>query len=445
MAIDNKGSAADKAGMDRLKLEARRASGPFALFVLLSVLGLLVAGVIIRNLAGDKPWVSYKPVKVTFTDAKGVVPSRAELRLAGVKAGSIKKSELINGQAVLTLNLEEKYAPMYKDARVRIRPITPLEDMYVDILTRGTPAAGEVKSSDILKIEQTQSPVQIGSVLDTFDTDTRGNIASLLDQLGQGLDDGGKDLRWAFVQLSPFFSNTTKVLNAVAERRDNFKRFVTNFGGIAGELGKTDRQLAGFVKHGQEVLNTLAVNDGPFASTLAQLPGTLQTMQRSFDNLRATEEVLDPALQSLKPVAEELPSGLDSLDKLANDATPALQTLRTPVRELRPLAVALRPTSRSLVSVFNQLKTQAPLLDSGITKAVPCLPNLGQAISRVLSATKLGDPAVNSGAYSAANFRANGQIISPPVLGEVAPDIGNFKEVPCEYKAQVTGDKERRP
>lgn len=443
MALDNKGGTAEKAGMDRLKLEARRASGPFALFVLLSVCGLIVAGVIIRNLAGDKPWVSYQPYQVAFSDAKGVVPSRAELRLAGVKAGSVKQAKLVDGRAVLVLNLEKKYAPMYKNAKVRIRPITPLEDMYVDILSRGTPSAGKLGKNDILPAQQTISPQQIGNILDTFDSPTRTNLASLLNQLGKGLNDGGKNLRWAFQELSPFFTNATSVLNAVAERRDNFKRFVTNFGGIAQELGRTDVQLAGFVKHGQEVLHTLAANDSPFASTLAQLPGTLQTMQRSFANLRATEAVLDPALQSLKPVAAQLPSGLDSLDSLANDATPAVRKLRTPVRSLRPLAASLRPTSRSLAGVFSQLQTQAPQLDSGVVKTVPCLPTTGKLLSQFMSATKLGDTADDAGTHSSANFRANA-FVGFSTFGEATTkDPGFHHFVPCEYLGTAKGPEVR--
>lgn len=443
MALDNKGSAADKAGLDRLKLEARRATVPFALYVLVLIAGLAATTEIIRNLAGDKPWVDYQPYKVAFTDTKGVVPTRAELRLAGVKAGSIKKSELVGGQAVLTLNVEKKYAPLYKDARVRIRPITPLEDMYVDILSRGTPAAGEL-GDGILPAERTISPVQIGNVLDEFDKGTRTNLASLLNQLGRGLDDGGEDLRWAFQEMTPFFRSATKVLDALSERRENFKRFVTNFGGIAEELADKDRRLAAFVQEGEQVLGTLSENDGPFAATLAELPETLRTMQRSFANLRATEEVLDPALRALRPAAAKLPSGLESLDAFAEDAAPALAALRTPVRGLRPLARSLRPTSRSLSGVFDKLDTQAPQLDKGTVMALPCLEEAGQLLSRAMSATKLGDVAVPNGAYSAANFRADVHVDFSS-FGEFTPEPTWKRFVPCHYEDKVTGGDRIKP
>ena len=428
----------DSASTDRLKLELKRASGPFLLLVLLVIAGLFTTAQIMRNLSGDKPWVDYVPYKVAATDAKGVVPSRVELRVAGVKAGSIKNSELIDGQAVLTLNLEKKYAPLYKDARVRIRPITPLEDMYVDIISRGTKAAGELKGDDVLAIRQTQSPVQIGNVLDEFDQPTRANLATLLNQLGRGLDDGGEDLRWAFTEMTPFFHSATRVLDALAERRENMKRLVTNFGSIAAELAEKDRQLAGMVSNGEQVLGELATNDGPFAATLAELPGTLDQMQRSFANLRATEDVLDPALRSLRPVADKLPDGLESLGELARDATPTLQTLRTPVRQLRPLARSLRPTSRSLVGAFDELKTQSPQFEKGADMVVPCLDDTGTFISRVMSATKLGDVATAKGDYSAANFRADVHL-DLSSLGEFTAEPSWKRFVPCHYQDKVKG------
>lgn len=436
MALDNKGRAAEKAGFDRVKLEAKRASGPFLLFLLVIAGGIFATVHIVRNLAGDKPWIAYEPYKVAFTDTKGVVPTRAELRIAGVKAGSIDKSELIDGRAVLTLNVEKKYAPLYRDARVRIRPITPLEDMYVDVLSRGTKAAGELGKDEVLGAQRTQSPVQIGNVLDTFDKGTRQNLATLLNQLGRGLDDGGKDLRWAFVEMVPFFQSSAKVSQALADRRQNLKHFVSNFGGIAGELGDTDRKLAGFVKNGQGVLTELARNDGPFASTIAQLPGTLETMQRSFANLQRTEDVLDPALRSLRPVAEDLPDGLDGLNEFAKEARPALQDLRAPVKELRKLAGTVRPTSRSLVTVFDQLNTQAPQLDKGVVMGVPCLKSAGQLLSRALSATKMGDPAVPDGTYSAAHFRADASVDFSS-FGEFSKEPSWRRFVPCHYNDKV--------
>jgi virulence factor Mce-like protein len=381
----------DSAARDRLKLELKRASGPFFLYVLLAIGGLLVAADIIRNLAGDKPWISYTAYKAAFTDVKNVVPGQVELRIAGVKVGSIANSQLIDGRPVLTLHLESKYAPLYRDATIRIRPVSPLEDMYVDITSRGHKSAGQLAGA-ILPESQTQSPVEISSVLDVLDRDTRGEFATMLNQLGRGLQGGGAQLRAGFEQVAPFLVVAQQMSAALAQRRVELARLIHNFGGITEALAVRDTQLKSFVQNANTTLAALARSSGPFNATIAQLPPTLSSMSSAFSNLRTAEASLDPALRSLGPVATALPSGLDALSQFSIEATPALRALRPAIHDLKPLALDLMPTSRSLQGAFTQLQPEAPQLDR-VTKlaATPsCLTYLGQFLNRVVSMTKLG-------------------------------------------------------
>ena len=148
---------------DRLKLEVKRAAGPGLLYVLLIIAGLLTAADIIGNLAGTKPWNSYSKYRVAFANVKGVIPGSTTLRIAGVDAGTVTGSEVAGRRPVLTLSLESQYAPLYRDASIRIRPVTPLEDMYVDITSRGHKSAGVLTGNETLPAIQTASPVAITS------------------------------------------------------------------------------------------------------------------------------------------------------------------------------------------------------------------------------------------------------------------------------------------
>ena len=51
---------------------------------------------------------------------------------------------------------------------------------------------------------QTQSPVNLADVLNTFQPDVRAQLYNMLDQLGNGLQDRGAYLRRAFALLAPF-------------------------------------------------------------------------------------------------------------------------------------------------------------------------------------------------------------------------------------------------
>jgi phospholipid/cholesterol/gamma-HCH transport system substrate-binding protein len=348
---------------DRLKLELKRAAGPGLLYVLLIVAGLLTAADIISNLAGVKPWRSYTKYQVAFADVKGVIPGSTTLRLAGVEVGTVTGAKLENGRPVLTLSLESQYAPLYRDAVMQLRPVTPLEDMYVDITSRGHQSAGKLTDKEILDTPPSASPVAIGAILDARDPNTRARLTTLLDQLGSGLSDGGAKLRASFQTIAPFLLVAKQMSGALAQRHVELARLVHNFSGLSQELALRDAQLSGLIRYADSTLGVLAQQDAPFASTLNELPPTLATMSSTFARLRTTENALDPALRSLGPVASALPSGLDALSRFSQDATPALTALRPAVRQLQPLAVVLKPTSQALVGALTQLRSEAPQLD----------------------------------------------------------------------------------
>lgn len=378
---------------DRIVLELKRAAAPFALYVLLVIGGLLTAADIVSNLTGSKPWKSYSDYQAAFTDVKGVQGGTTALRMAGVDVGNVSGSRIANGRPVLTLNLESQYAPLYRNAQLQVRPVTPLEDMYVDIVSRGTKSAGVLGPNEILPVTQTTSPVEISHVVDIFSTDTRQRMATLLDELGAGLSgNGGAELRASFQAIAPFLRVADQLTGALARQRTELAQLIHNFGGISQKLDMRDRQLQGFVNYGNATLGELARNSGPLAATIQALPGTLSTMSSSFSQLRTAEDSLDPALRSLGPVASALPAGLDALSSFSTAATPALNALRPAADQLKPLALQLQPTSRSLAGAFAQLRPEAPQIDriTTLPSHGNCLTYIGQFLNRVISMTKFG-------------------------------------------------------
>ncbi len=424
----------DNAGLDRLKLELRRATVPALLFLGLCLAGIGTAAYIVKNLAGDKPWVDYVRYKVAFDNVEGVSPGRHELRIAGVKAGSIKASRIENGQPVLELNVEKRYAPLHTDAKVVIRPVTALEDMYVDILSRGSKDAPVLPPGGTLPERRTRSMVEVGRVLNVLDEDTRPRLAQLLTQLARGTDDRGARLREGFGQLGPFLETATELGDVLRERRRTVARLVHNVGDLTGALGKRDHQLAGFVDEGQRLLVKLAEHDAPLSSTLAQLPGTLTQVRTTFADVRETETTLDSALRSLGPVADRLPAGLDSLRGFSEDAREPVRSLRPAVQRLRPLARELPTTASVGEAALSPLARQATQLDHGTRILAPCLPLVSTFLNRLNSMLKFGDGGYvpNARASVMVDFHTPGEILKHPDW-RVAPPC--FTNPEAAYKA----------
>src|SRR5438876_3648890 len=142
---------------DRLRLEMRRARRPFLITCVFFLAGAVAFGIIFKNLTYKRPWESYREVRAEFDDVKGIFPGGHQVRISGVKVGLVTKADLEHGRAILTLLIEKKFGPVYRNARLRIRPVTPLDDLYVNIVNRGTQRAGEATKDHVIPAQQTET------------------------------------------------------------------------------------------------------------------------------------------------------------------------------------------------------------------------------------------------------------------------------------------------
>ena len=95
-------------------------------------------------------------------------------------------SKLENGTAVVTMDIDNKYAPLiHPDATLLLRPRTGLQDMTIEI-DPGTDKS-DVKEGATIPLAQTQPNVQPDQILASLDADTRSYLQLLLQAAGQGL------------------------------------------------------------------------------------------------------------------------------------------------------------------------------------------------------------------------------------------------------------------
>ena len=373
---------------DRVMLEIRRARKPFVVLVGMVLVAALSLSYLVGNLRSSLPWEDPYRVRVAVDDAKGVIAGKQEVRIAGVPVGSITRVDLVDGRPVIEAMIEKRYAPIYRDARVRLRPRTPLNDLFLDVERRGTSAAGKLDEDQTLQAQRTRTPVDIGRVANVFDADTRPRVKQAIDELGRGLGDHGHQLRAALVELTPFLRAAQRISGELAVRRGKTRRLVHNFRVLTEELGRREGDLARLVSGGAATLTELGRQDASLAATITQLPPTLRRLDSSFAAVRAATDDLDPALDALRPSADALPSGLAALRRLTLDARPAVEALQRPVRRLAPFVRDLRPTATDLDRAFARLLPQAPRLDRITEKIVPCELALQRFFHNTISVTK---------------------------------------------------------
>jgi phospholipid/cholesterol/gamma-HCH transport system substrate-binding protein len=388
--IDVRASLSDKVNRSRLELEARRAVRP-AISVVIALLAALAIFIYIISHVSETLLSATHEVSFAVADATGIVPDVDDLRMRGIPAGQITQVDMVNGQAVVTARLRDEYGRIYKDASAVLRPNTALQDMYLDVLDRGTPAAGVLGPDDVLSETRTDTSVDISQVLNIFNPDVRGRLRTLLDNLGNGLDDNGARLRTAFAELAPLLDVTDRISRQLAERRPMVQRVVHNTGVLMNELGTRQQQLTRLLGDGSATLATLQAGSADLDATVAALPPTLRAIDSSFSAVRGVTGDLDQAVTDLDPVAGKLGGTLSSVRQLDSDLGPAVEKLKAPVHDLVPLARELEPLSASLRDSVHALNPQTATLDRTIKRVAGCKTGLQGFFQWDASMSKYGD------------------------------------------------------
>ena len=103
----------------------RKSLRDFIAVMVLIVIATVTSYVILQEQRLRIPILEEKPfeLKAEFETAQAVVPGQGQtLRVAGVRIGDVSDVELVDGNAVVTFDVDRKYLPVYRDATILMRP-----------------------------------------------------------------------------------------------------------------------------------------------------------------------------------------------------------------------------------------------------------------------------------------------------------------------------------
>ena len=294
-----------------------------------------------------------------FSTAQAVTPGQGQtVDLAGVQVGEISRVRLSQGQAIITMRLDEKYrGRVFSDASALLRPRTGLKDMVVE-LTPGRRVAGRLPEGGQIPVSETLPDVNLDEILAGLDADTRDYLRLLVGGGAEGLRDNGVALRRALKRFEPTGSALREVNEQLATRRTNLRRVIHNFSLLTEELGSKDDQIAAFVSSSNAVFTSLASQDDNLRATLQELPTALGATQDGLGKVDGLARELGPTLSALRPGARALGPAL-------RDARPFLRETAPIIRdELRPFSRGAQPFVRELRPTMRDLSAATPDLTS---------------------------------------------------------------------------------
>jgi phospholipid/cholesterol/gamma-HCH transport system substrate-binding protein len=306
----------------------------------------------------------YYTLKAEMQTAQAVTPGQGQaVTIAGAKIGEVNSVDLHNGFAQVTMRLTPKYARIYRNATMLLRPKTQLQDIAVEV-DPGTPSAGRLPSGSTLPLSQTAPNVNFDEFLSALDAETRAYLQELLAGAGEGLKNNGKALSATLKRFDPTAKEVQKIASELEVRHANIARSIHNFRLLMEALGGKDKQLAQLVDASNAVFATFAKEDRNLQSTLHLLPGALTKTRSGLGKLATAAHVLGPTLHKLQPFASSLGPANEATRKLARATTPIIKNeVRPFAREILPTINMVAPATKGLSEAFPKLSTSFAVLN----------------------------------------------------------------------------------
>lgn len=343
-----------------MKTAIRKHLGDFVAIVVLMAIALGVGGYILANQRLRFPVIEEDPysIKAEFSDAQAVIPGQGQtIRVAGVRVGDIGDVELVDGRAIVSMDLDPEYDRLvHADATALLRPRTGLKDMFIE-LDPGSKDAPLIPEGGRIPVGNTAPDIDPDEVLAALDQDTRDYLRLLIGGAGKGLDGRAEDLAETLKRFEPLHRDVARVTEAIAERRRAMSRLVHNYSELTNELADKDDELARLVSASEQVFDAFASEDQNVSEAVSRLPSALDQTTRTLAKVDDFSKVLGPSLESLRPAFRQLNRANAEVLPFVREAEPIVrERIRPFVREARPYLDDLRPAAEQLAAATPDLE-----------------------------------------------------------------------------------------
>ncbi len=265
-------------------------------------------------------------IQVAFRDAQQLA-TQADVRIAGVSVGKVIDKELDpNGNRTLaTIQLNNKYAPIHKDATAILRTKTLLGETYVELRpgSRNSPALAD---NGVLARGQVQPAVQLDTIFNALDPTTRHAFQVWQQQLAVGVRGNDINLNDVFGNLPTFAADATDILAVLDTEHGAVVNLVRNGGTVFGSLSQNQSALRNLITSSDTVFKTTAANQAALADTIHVFPTFLDQSRMTMAQLQSFSFNSDqaccvagqnaPLLKELIPVAQNLGPTLHAVQLL---------------------------------------------------------------------------------------------------------------------------------
>jgi phospholipid/cholesterol/gamma-HCH transport system substrate-binding protein len=361
-----------------VRRRSRRERGWLSPFAAGAALIAVVAIVTFLVFGNDIPFTRPYEVRILTSNAANL-KERSPVRIAGVNVGKVEKVAPVKDSTTtaVTVSIDDKFLPIFKDAHVKIRPRIFLEGNFFVDIQPGTPGQPKIPDNGTIPVAQVSGPVQLDEVLTSLQSDTRRNLQNLVRGYGDALDappakgedaDADPSTRGETaaqslndsLNYSPAALRGIALVNEAALGTDlhDLSKLVAGTQKVAAALSSNENNLKDLVSNFNTTMGAFAAEQGNLRTTIALLPGVLDQANVTFDSLNR-------AFPPTRAFAREILPGVRETGPTIDAAFPWIRQTRALVSpdELQGLVADLQPATRDLSKVIDDSIVLLPQVD----------------------------------------------------------------------------------
>jgi phospholipid/cholesterol/gamma-HCH transport system substrate-binding protein len=339
------------------------------------------AAILFIGVTKPKPFADEYVYWAEFDTAQGLGQIDRDVRIAGVKVGTIGEVQREGDDVRAELILSEDYT-IHEDARVDMRPHTLFEGSnFVDV-SPGSPSAPVLEEGSTIPIEQTTNYVTLDQALRVLRPEIRTSLQDLAKV-------GSKTLQGEAIDgIQETLKNAPDLTKALAPA-------------ARAAQGSTRSELTGSIQGFSRTVDAVAEKEDDLIPIAQRASATIAAL--TVDGAQPLDEALvalPKALRELEATAPIATDLVDRLDRLAVAVTPALPDLTLAVRDAVPIlkdAIPVLVRATPVIEDTRQLATRLGKAKGGLVEMFDLLPptlsKFDKALEVITSISVHGAPA----------------------------------------------------
>jgi phospholipid/cholesterol/gamma-HCH transport system substrate-binding protein len=292
-----------------------------------------IALVAIVLFAGDGAYT----VTARFVNAGQLVKGNP-VQSGGTPIGSVEEIDITDdGRAAIRISIHDDHAPLRLGTRAQIKQFSQsgIANRYVD-LTMPPNGSDEIPDGGTIGTDRTTSSVDLDELFNTLDPKTRKALQGFFKGQAEQFRGHGEEANIGFQYLNPALATSSRLFEELTRDQPLLERFLVDSSRLVTALAERRDDLAGLIGHLSTTTGALGSQKAALSESIGRLPPFMRRANTTFVNLRAALDDVDPLVDASKPVARKLGPFLTGARAFAHDARPTIRHLRLTIGRRGP-------------------------------------------------------------------------------------------------------------